>query len=106
MVETYLSTRSNLRAVVLILDIRRQPSDYDLQMLDWLRSFDIQPILVVTKCDKLSRNERASQSKLIAQTLRVDKDELTFFSAISREGTDGVWTRIERLVANDPADVE
>jgi len=106
MVETYLSTRSNLRAVVLILDIRRQPSDYDLQMLDWLRSFDIQPIIVVTKCDKLSKNERASQSRLIVQTLCVDKDELTFFSAISREGTDGVWRRIERLIANDPAAVE
>ena len=90
MMETYLSRRENLRGVVLILDIRRTPTAEDRQMLDWLRSYGVQPILVVTKCDKVSKNERARQAALIASTLQVDKSEFSFFSALSREATEGI----------------
>src|SRR5512142_71420 len=44
MVETYLSTRENLRGVVLILDIRRVPGAEERQMLDWLRAYGIPPL--------------------------------------------------------------
>jgi GTP-binding protein len=103
MMETYLSRRENLRGVVLILDIRRTPSDEDRQMLDWLRNYSVAPILVVTKCDKVSKNERARQAALIARTLEVDPAELSFFSALSREGADGIWARIGELLALSPA---
>ncbi len=103
MVETYLANRENLRGVVLIFDIRRTPAGEDRQMLDWLRSYDIPPILVVTKCDKVSKNERARQAGVIAAALGVMKAELCFFSAHSREGVDGVWERIERLLAVEPS---
>ncbi|QXE86277.1 ribosome biogenesis GTP-binding protein YihA/YsxC [Geomonas nitrogeniifigens] len=99
MMETYLSKRKNLRGVVLILDIRRVPSDDDLQMLAWLRAYSIAPIIVVTKCDKLSKNERARQTAVISATLGVAKEELTFFSALSKEGKDAVWTRIDAALA-------
>ncbi len=102
MMETYLSRRENLKGVVLILDIRRTPTAEDRQMLDWLRGYGVTPILVVTKCDKVSRNERARQSALIARTLEVDPVELSFFSALSREGTDGIWARIEALLELPP----
>ncbi|GFO53330.1 putative GTP-binding protein EngB [Geomonas sp. Red276] len=95
MMETYLSRRKNLRAVVLILDIRRTPVEEDLQMLEWLRAFSITPIVVVTKCDKVSKNERAKQSAIIASALKLPKGELNFFSALSKEGKDGIWARIE-----------
>lgn len=102
MMETYLSRRENLRAVVLILDIRRVPTAEDRQMHGWLRAYGIQPILVVTKCDKVSKNERARQATVIAATLEVEKGELSFFSALSREGTDAIWMRIEALLGGGP----
>ncbi len=98
MMETYFAKRTNLRGVVLIFDIRRTPVAEDVQMLQWLRAYDIPPLLVVTKCDKVSRNERAKQADLIARALGVAKDELCFFSALSRDGKDDVWERIERLL--------
>ncbi|MCM2359562.1 MAG: ribosome biogenesis GTP-binding protein YihA/YsxC [Geobacteraceae bacterium] len=101
MMETYLSTRQNLRGVVLIFDIRRTPVAEDRQMLQWLRSYDIPPVLVVTKCDKVSRNERAKQAAVIAQALGVMKEELSFFSALSRDGKDEIWERIERLLGGE-----
>lgn len=99
MMETYLSSRANLRGVVLILDIRRIPKDEDLQMLSWLRTFSVPPLLVVTKCDKVSKNERERQLAIIAKELGVGKGELIPFSALSREGLDKIWLRIESLLA-------
>jgi GTP-binding protein len=99
MMETYLSSRANLQCVVLILDIRRIPRDEDLQMLTWLRTFSVPPLLVVTKCDKVSKNERERQMGLIAKELAVSKSELIPFSALSREGLDEIWIRIEKLLA-------
>jgi len=106
MMETYLSSRENLRVVVLILDIRRVPTAEDRQMLEWLRAYSVSPLLVVTKCDKVSKNERARQAALIARTLEVEKGELHFFSALSKEGKDAVWQEIERLLAVDRPDGE
>jgi GTP-binding protein len=105
MMETYLSKRKNLRGVVLILDIRRVPVEEDLQMLTWLRAYSIPPIIVVTKCDKVSKNERAKQSAVIMSRLGLDKSELNFFSALSKEGKDGIWARIDALLA-EPAEPE
>jgi len=98
MMETYLSTRPNLCGVVLILDVRRVPGEEDLQMLTWLRNYGVPPILVITKCDKLSKNERSKQLAAIAAVLGVERSELCCFSALSREGVEGVWERIESLL--------
>jgi len=103
MMETYLSKRWNLRGVVLILDIRRVPVEEDLQMLAWLRAFSIAPIIVVTKCDKLSKNKRAKQSAIIMARMGLEKKDLNFFSALSKEGKDGIWARIDALLAQASA---
>ncbi|MBU4425956.1 MAG: ribosome biogenesis GTP-binding protein YihA/YsxC, partial [Proteobacteria bacterium] len=39
MVETYLRERSNLRAVIVILDIRRDPTAGDMQLFKWLKHY-------------------------------------------------------------------
>ena len=101
MMESYISSRSTLRGVVMIFDIRRVPSDEDRQMLDWLGAYGITTLLVLTKCDKLSKNERMRQAALIARTLGVDKGGLTFFSTLTREGIDRIWGGIEALLFPD-----
>ncbi|HTG83142.1 MAG TPA: ribosome biogenesis GTP-binding protein YihA/YsxC [Geobacteraceae bacterium] len=98
MMEAYLSRRENLNGVVLIFDIRRTPVAEDRQMLQWFKAYDIPAVLVITKCDKVSRNERAKQAAVIAGALGVLKEDLCFFSALSKEGKDEVWERIERLL--------
>lgn len=104
MMEAYLSRRENLKAVVLILDIRRIPSDGDLQMLEWLERYGIPPIIVLTKCDKLSKNEQARQKAVIAAAIKRDKEMLLPFSALSRDGRDAIWRDVERLLELKEAD--
>ncbi len=94
MIESYLSLRESLKAVVLILDVRRVPSDGDLQMLRWLELYNIPPIFVLTKCDKLSKNEQARQKAIVAAAIKRDKGMLLPFSALSKEGRDGIWQQI------------
>jgi len=101
MMERYLSGRESLRGVVLIVDIRRIPSDDDLQMLSWLRSYNRRPIIVLTKCDKVTKNERAKQTAAIAAKLQMDKSLLVHFSALSKDGRDAVWQAIQDAVGAD-----
>jgi GTP-binding protein len=101
MMEAYFATRENLKGVVLIVDIRRTPVAEDRQMLQWLKTYNIPVVLVVTKCDKVSRNERAKQAAVIAEAIGVAKDALSYFSALNKEGKDQIWERIEHLLEGD-----
>ena len=95
MVQSYLERRSTLRAVVLLFDIRRIPREEDLQLLDWLEEGNIPTIPVITKIDKVSRGQRARQIKPILEATGLPADAFTFFSALTREGREEIWERIE-----------
>jgi len=104
MIEQYLSRRENLKAVVLILDIRRTPNEEDAQLLNWLARREIAAVLVVTKTDKLSKTSQAKQLKIIAGALETDPDELVLFSAKSRQGRDVLWRTLVDLATAAPED--
>ena len=94
MIQNYLGRRENLKAVVWLLDARREPSREDLQFLDWLEESARPTILVVTKVDKLSRNELSRQLAVIAQTTGLEREMFTTFSSVTREGCTELWDRI------------
>ncbi len=98
MMRTYLEKRPQLRAVVMLFDIRRVPREEDLDLLDWLEEFEIPTIPVITKIDKISRNKRAAQIKPILEATGLPLDAFTLFSALSKEGRDEVWERIEEAL--------
>jgi len=94
MVERYLKTRKNLRMVVLILDIRRDPTKDDLSLTSWLYNYGIRPVFVLTKSDKLSKNRVAIRRRAIGEILEVSDDALVTFSARTREGRENIWNVI------------
>jgi GTP-binding protein len=98
MVESYLTTRVNLRGMVWLLDIRREVSKEDLQLWDWLQAKQVEVIIVVTKADKLSKNKRNKQAASIARSLGREAQELIQFSATSGEGTDEIWQALLRIL--------
>jgi GTP-binding protein len=101
MVETYLRERKTLCAVVVILDIRREPTDGDLNLLTWLKSYGIRPIIVLTKIDKISRSKRASRISAISKGLAgLAEQKPVLFSAHTREGIKDVWQRIDKTLDN------
>jgi GTP-binding protein len=94
MVHGYLQGRKSLRAVVWLLDVRRDPSPEDLQFLDWLEENEIPTIPVITKVDKVSRNELGRRLKKISASTGLATDLLTPFSVLTRQGHSEVWDLI------------
>jgi GTP-binding protein len=99
MVETYLGKRPNLKAVVTILDIRRDLTHGDSQLLDWLRHFNIPAILVLTKADKVSRQETIGRARIIGgQVGEMLTQAPTVFSSKTRQGRDELWKKIREVI--------
>lgn len=93
MIEGYLQERTTLCTVILILDIRRKPTDLDLQMQEWLETMGIDYILVATKADKLSQAEQSKQAKLIRKAFVGDVEgvDLFVYSSQTHRGKKDLW---------------
>ncbi len=98
MVEQYLSERPCLKAMVLLMDLRRTPKVEEFNLMDWLRHYRIPMILVLTKADKLSKSKQNHRRLLAAQTLGMEAQELILFSAKSGMGKNQLWQAIERTL--------
>lgn len=87
MIEEYLIERPNLIKVVQLVDIRHKPTKQDVQMYDFLKYYGLDGIVVATKADKISNNERGKSIKLIRQTLGMHgSDEIYPVSALNKTG--------------------
>jgi len=103
MVETYLRVRDTLRLVVLILDVRRDPSEEDLQLIQWLPLYQIPFLLVLTKRDKVSNNEFAKLRRRIAEKIALPPEvSLMPFSAKTGTGKESLWREIRRTLEAAP----
>jgi len=91
MITTYLKVRDSLCAVVLIVDIRRDPQKRELEILDWLDENERNVLIVATKLDKIAPNKRIARIKALAAGLGVPKDSIFPFSALSGEGRAEIW---------------
>jgi GTP-binding protein len=99
MVETYLEKRDNLKAVVVIVDIRRDLSVGDKELLDWLNYCGKKSIVVLTKTDKLSRQKSILRAKRIGNQLKeIISEKPTLFSAKTREGREEIWEKINQAI--------
>ena len=94
MVQNYLAGRDTLRAVVWLLDVRREPSGEDLEFLDWLEEHQLPTIPVVTKVDKVGRGELQRRLGRIAAATGLERDLFTTYSALKGTGRDDLWERI------------
>ncbi len=103
-VETYLRQRGSLRLVILILDIRRDPSEGDLDLLTWLRSEKRTALVVLTKIDKLSHSEQKQRSaKILLQLKPFGVAEAVLFSARTGEGKDVLWKKMDGFGLSPPS---
>ncbi|HOV86489.1 MAG TPA: ribosome biogenesis GTP-binding protein YihA/YsxC [Syntrophobacteraceae bacterium] len=99
MMEQYLTGRSSLRGVVVIMDARHPATPDDLALWKWLRDRNIPGAAVLTKIDKLSRNKRPSHVQQASLALGVPPDRLVLFSAVTQEGREAVLNLLESWIA-------
>jgi len=98
LIEGFLSERPGLRGAVVIIDIRRGVQDDDNQLLEFLESIGVAPILVATKLDKLPASKRKPAiAKLRNQVGR----SVTPYSSITGDGRDALWKRLLQVSSID-----
>lgn len=104
MVETYLSTRSELRALLLLMDVRRTPGEWEKQLVGWSSMHGYTLVPVVTKVDKLGSSKRKPAIAKVARGLGLGPKQVIGWSAVSGQGVDALWRRIDRLTRSEEAD--
>ena len=103
MIERYLHTSRNLKAVFLLVDIRHAPNANDHQMYDWIVQNGYQPISIATKLDKLTRSQVQKALRTIRGGLSLPKDTLLIpFSAETKQGREEIWLQIDTLTGQCP----
>jgi GTP-binding protein len=100
MVEGYLRNREPLKLAIMLVDSRIPPTDSDHTMKEWLDHFGIPNLVVLTKSDKISRNELTKAMRTCAQTLQTK--EIIAFSAITGFGKDAVLKKIRDAIDHKP----
>jgi GTP-binding protein len=91
-IEPYLATRETLALCICIVDSNVPVRPNDRQLLDWLRSVDRELLVVATKVDRLSGNERTRN--LAALKRELEFDDILPVSAKTGYGIEELWRRI------------
>lgn len=102
LLEQYLTQRAELRGVLLLLDARGI-QDHDHFTLRWLRDTGRPVVLVMTKIDKLTRNDRHRRVGIVREELGLSSESVIIpYSSITHEGRDELWRVLRSMVASGP----
>ncbi|ANB57806.1 ribosome biogenesis GTP-binding protein YsxC [Anoxybacillus sp. B7M1] len=97
MMETYFTTREQLKAVILVIDLRHPPTKDDVMMYEFLKYHQLPTIVVATKADKVPKGKWPKHQKVVRETLKMAKeDELILFSAETGQGKEEAWSALLR----------
>ena len=96
MIEEYLQKRENMVLVLLLVDSRHEPTEDDRLMYDWLTYYGLDPVIIATKADNISKVRQKKAVDNIFNTFRPRKrSDVILFSAATKMGKDEAWEVIE-----------
>lgn len=106
MVENYLHTSKQLKAVFLLIDIRHEPSGNDKMMYKWILDQGFAPIIIATKLDKINRSQVQKHVKMIREGLQVVKNTTVIpYSAQTKQGREEIYELLDYYLEEpDPVD--
>lgn len=97
LIEGYLKDRSTLRLVIIIGDIRREPQEEEMLYAAWLNQHGIPLMIVLTKIDKVTKQQQIKSLKLWKNRLGIE-GEIILFSAATGEGKDRIWKHLTMFI--------
>jgi len=97
--ETYLNSRENLKMILLLVDIRHEPTPDDVMMFNYILESGKDYAIIATKADKISRSDYKKHMDRIRAVLSLDNDhEIIAFSSVKRTGIDEIWSKIKTVL--------
>ncbi|WP_459129122.1 ribosome biogenesis GTP-binding protein YihA/YsxC [Guggenheimella bovis] len=104
-IEEYLLQRECILDIFLLLDIRREPSEEDLQMYHFIKSEGYRGTIVITKADKLTQSELARYKNRIVDYLGAESENVFITSSTKQRGKYPLWDHINRLFEEHDLDI-
>ena len=98
-IETYLRNSKNINLVVLLVDIRHNPTENDRMMMDYIKSTGHRYIVVTSKADKIAKTKVQSYVDKIAEILEVDSDLIFAYSSETKFNRDLIWEVLEESLS-------
>ena len=95
LVEAYLSKRPALRVALLLQDLRRDWSEDEALLLQWLDERHIPALVALTKCDKEKPSQRARRERALRDAIGLPPERVIATSASTGLGIDALWKAIE-----------
>ncbi len=104
MIEKYLHSSGQLRAVFLLVDIRHEPSENDRIMYEWIKEQGFAPVIIATKLDKINRSQIARHVRQIREGLKAREDTTVIpWSAQTRQGREEIYELIDSYLEHAQA---
>lgn len=96
MIENYLHSSRQLKAVFLLIDIRHEPSGNDRMMYDWILNQGFEPVIIATKLDKINRSQVQKHIKMIKEGLKVVQNTMVIpYSAQTKQGREEIYALLD-----------
>jgi len=107
MIEGYLKKREELKAIIMLVDIRHEPGKNDVQMFEWLRHYERKMVVIATKADKINRSQIAKHCAVIRKGLGMTQNEILMpFSSHTKAGRDELWAQLLALAEPQTQDID
>jgi GTP-binding protein len=101
----YVASRESLKGLVIVMDARHPLTDYDRQMLDWTAAHGLPTHILLTKADKLSRNEAAVTLRKVRAAVEGGQATVQLFSAVDKTGVDEARRMVVKMMEASPLGV-
>ncbi len=93
LIEHFLENIAQICLVILIIDVRQGITELDAQLIEWLTHYQRNFRIIITKCDKISKNEAEQVRRSVLQN-EFNMEEPILFSAIDKRGKQKIWSGI------------
>lgn len=101
LIEGYLENSDKIKLICVLLDVRREPSEDDLQMIKYLHYYAIPFIVIATKCDKFSKAQLGVALQKLAQALKLGIKDIFPVSATTKIGREALLEKFDQFIGEN-----
>ena len=106
MIDGYFENSKNLVSVIMLVDIRHEPSNLDKMMMDYVYHYNIPVTVIATKLDKIKKSELQRKITDIAAGLKIGKSNVFVTSAETKTGYEKVYERLDQFLKSEGEEYE
>lgn len=101
LMEQYLLQSPNLKTVFVLVDCRIKPTELDKTMLDFLDSYQIPFMVLMTKVDKLAKSKIPQAASAVSKELGIRREMIIPFSSENSAGRETLLSYIEAVLGEE-----